>query len=248
MIIYNIIFFTIGFFALDTRVLDVARGLLLFGISYNTFLSILPILLIPPAAIIPNPSPVEKFALGRFRTKIIVLLFSSALLSTGAIIRLLTAINPRPANYPAKIDSKEVFYTTGFMLEIIVVIMFAIVRLDLLFWVPNGCKGPGDYRYLIPQRDANGKKLYQYIDVRLKMKTHYGTYTRDSSSTTDLCLKPTREQVRQAIYNLGIQPEVTLPPIVDGESEILVYAIRVRKLETEDQFDGIPRPLPCLGP
>lgn len=246
MIIYNIIFFTLGFFALDTRVLDVARGLLLFGICYATFLSILPILLVPPAAIIPNTSPVEKFALGRFRTKIIVLLSSSALLSTGAIIRLLTAINPRPANHPGKIDSKEIFYTTGFMLEIIIVIVFAIVRIDLRFWVPNGCKGPGDYRFLSPQRDINVERLYQYIDVRLKMKTHYGAYTRNSNSTSDLSHTPTREQVRQAVYNLGIQPEVSLPPIVDGESEILVYAIRVRKLG--DRLDMVPRPIPCLGP
>lgn len=37
------------------------------------------------------------------------------------------------------------FYFFNFTVEIIVVYLFAAVRIDLLFYVPDGSKGPGDY-------------------------------------------------------------------------------------------------------
>lgn len=95
---------------------------------------------------IPRRTPVEKFGNGRFRSKIYIVLLSSFILTLGAAFRLGTnSETPRPRNNPAWYHSKACFYIFNLTLEILVVVLYAMARVDLRFHVPNGSKGPGHY-------------------------------------------------------------------------------------------------------
>ena len=79
------------------------------------------------------------------RTKVYVLIFTSTLLTFGAAFRAGTNYFPRPIAHPAWYHSKPVFYCINFLIEIIVVALFAVIRVDKRFHVPDGSKGPGHY-------------------------------------------------------------------------------------------------------
>ena len=88
----------------------------------------------------------EKFGSGRFRTKIAILLVASVLLCLGASFRVgINYKTPRPRDDPAGYQSKACFYIFNFTVEIIVIWLYFIVRVDRRFFIPNGSKGPGDY-------------------------------------------------------------------------------------------------------
>jgi hypothetical protein len=117
----------------------------LVGSTYFAVAAFLPIPLVLLRVILPKKSRVEKFGEGRFRTKIYILLFSSAILTLGAAFRAGIAYVPRARDDPAWYHSKACFYIFNFTVEIIVVALYAIIRVDKRFHVPNGSHGPGDY-------------------------------------------------------------------------------------------------------
>ncbi len=103
---------------------------------------------------LPRKTRVEKFGSGRWRTKIAILLTSSTLLCLGAAFRAGTNFkNPRPINSPAWYHAKWCFYFFNFTVEITVVYLYLILRVDRRFYIPDGSKGPGDYL-----RDQNGRE------------------------------------------------------------------------------------------
>ena len=135
-----------SFFTLDPHIHAVARDIQLYGQAAFTLVAFLPIPLALGALLAPRPARVDKFGTGRWRTKIAVLLFSSALLTLGAGFRLgSNAMPPRPETDPAWYQSKACFYVFNFAIEVIVVALYAVVRVDKRFHVPDGSKGPGDY-------------------------------------------------------------------------------------------------------
>ena len=97
--------------------------------------------------LIPRRTYIDKFGAGRFRTKIIVLLFSSALLALGAGFRCGTAwLTPLPLDAaPAWYYSKACFYIFNFSIEITVAFLYVLVRVDRRFYVPDAAEGPGTY-------------------------------------------------------------------------------------------------------
>ena len=46
------------------------------------------------------------------------------------------------------------FYFMNFGIEILVVYMYAIMRVDLRFWIPNGAKGPGSYGGTVGEKEG----------------------------------------------------------------------------------------------
>lgn len=120
------------------------EGVLKFGSSYNLFLVTFPFLAIGISCAIPGPKP-EKFGSGDLRVKTSLVMFVSALLTTGAVVRTYAFFNKRLPGNDDVLYGKPVFYTTQFMLEIIVVALYALLRFDLLFHIPNGSSKPGDY-------------------------------------------------------------------------------------------------------
>jgi hypothetical protein len=168
IIISNIISTTASFYSLDPASLKISRGFIEFGSFYTFFLSVFPVLVLLPAAMIPGP--IERFGVGPFRFKVLLLMFGTAFLAAGSITRLIATVRPRPKDMGGPNDSKLVFYITGFTLEIIVVAMYAICRIDLIFHVPDGCTKPGDYAAgYTPKSDE--EEFFQDIDVKMRMST-----------------------------------------------------------------------------
>jgi hypothetical protein len=134
-----------SFYTLSHNTRRIDRTIQLVGSTYFAVGAFLPIPLIVLNIILPKQSRVEKFGEGRFRTKIYILLFCSFILTFGAAFRAGVGYVPRPRDNPAWYHSKAVFYIINFGIEITVVALYAIIRVDKRFHVPNGAKGPGDY-------------------------------------------------------------------------------------------------------
>lgn len=136
------LFFSVG---VQSR-LDAFSDMLKVGSSWNLFLVSFPFLAISAACAVPGPRP-EKFGVGSLRVKTSMILLSAVMLGTGATVRAYATFNPQPSNTDDVLFSKAVFYPTQFTLEILVVAMYALLRFDLLFHIPNGSSAPGDYSH-----------------------------------------------------------------------------------------------------
>lgn len=128
----------------NTRRID--RNIQLYGGTYFALVAFLPIPMIVLALLLPRKTPIEKFGTGSFRAKLYIVIAAAALLTLGAAFR--TGGNyrtPRPRNQPGWYQSRACFYIFNFLVEVAVVYLYAIVRVDFRFFVPNGASGPGDY-------------------------------------------------------------------------------------------------------
>lgn len=141
--------------SINTHRID--RDIQLFGATYFAVSAFMPLPILLIKLFIAPKSRVEKFGEGRFRTKIWILVFASSILTIGAIFRITTNyLTPRPRLNPAWYHSKACFYAFNFTIEIIVVALYAAVRVDKRFFIPNGSSGPGDYlRSGSNEKDAN---------------------------------------------------------------------------------------------
>ncbi|KAM3077193.1 hypothetical protein ACMFMG_003343 [Clarireedia jacksonii] len=226
IIFWNIISLTTSFFTLNEKSLKTTKNLLLFGSCWTLFLSIFPALWVSLATAIPSPTPVEKFGVGRFRTKCIILILATAALATGSITRLLGALIEKSINQPSHLFSKPVFYTTGFMLEIIVVYSYLFARVDLRFWVPNGATGPGDYTVKV---ESDQEKLVGNV-IEAKM----GVSSVDYEGARSM-----EDQVRLAVEKLNLETggNVIGLPVESEDRDIILYAFR----QAENLNDDSPR-------
>lgn len=238
IIIWNITSLTAQFFTQDPVDLRATRGLLIFGATYTLFLCSLPILITFVAGTIPSPTPIERFGAGRFRFKIMLLNFAALVLLVGAVTRLIGAIQTHPTDDPGLIDSKLVFYTTGFMLEILIVALYAVVRIDLLFHVPDGCKGPGDYRKGSIE-DDDEEEFFQSIDSKMEMRMRsnsippaYTNMRRPPSVGQKYAQasRKSRTRVHRNTRELNTVPESPRPYIATGDTDAVWYSVRADDL------------------
>jgi len=145
-----------SFFTMDPAALRRDRVVQLVVGTYLAVCAFLPIpllalrLLLPASYMVTKPKErgqkVEKFGTGRFRTKIRLVLGSSLLLSLGACFRAGIAYVPREWNDPAWYHGRACFYVMNFGIEVFVVWLYAAMRVDRRFIVPNGTKKVGDFR------------------------------------------------------------------------------------------------------
>lgn len=147
-----------SFYTLNRNTRRIDRDILLYGQTFYAFISFLPVLLVVGGLVIPRTTRVEKFGSGRFRHKIAILLLAAVLLCAGASFRAGTnyAGGERPRDDPANYQSKACFYVFNFTVEIIVIYLYVVVRVDKRFHVPNNSHGPGDYSRK-PDMEANIK-------------------------------------------------------------------------------------------
>ncbi|KAI4267536.1 MAG: hypothetical protein L6R38_008217 [Xanthoria sp. 2 TBL-2021] len=135
-----------NFYTLNANTKRIDRAVILAVGTFYTFISFLPFPLVIGGLVIPRKTRVEKFGSGRFRTKIAVLLTASFLLSLGAAFRVGTNFKtPRPIDNPPTYFNKGCFYFFNLTVEVLVVFLYVVVRVDRRFYVPDGSKGPGDY-------------------------------------------------------------------------------------------------------
>jgi hypothetical protein len=133
-------FYTLSYY---TRRID--RDVQRVGSTYFAVAAFLPIPLMTINYLIPRKTRVDKFGTGRFRSKVHIVLIVAVLLCLGASFRSGITYVPRPVADPAWYHSKVCFYIFNFAIEIIVVYLFAIIRVDKRFYVPDGSKAAGGY-------------------------------------------------------------------------------------------------------
>ncbi|KAL1652119.1 hypothetical protein SLS58_000244 [Diplodia intermedia] len=167
-----------SFYTLDTNTRRIDRSIQLYCSTFFAYVSFLPIPLTLLGLILPRRKRLEKFGLGRWRSKIVVLLAATFILCLGAAFRCATAyLDPVPLTQPLpSYYSKACFYVFNFTLEIIVIYLYLIVRVDRRFHIPNGAKGPGQY--------ARGPYAPKAIDSkRVQIRKYDSVQTLDKAST-----------------------------------------------------------------
>jgi hypothetical protein len=255
IILWNITNTVLASFLLKPNQLETVHDLLLFGGSYVLFLGSAPMTFLAILALFPPSSPPEKFGMGALQVKIVILLAASALLTVGAVIRLVVAANPAPLEAPQPLESKAVFYITGFTMEITVVILYAVSRVDLRFYVPDGCTKPGDYinKPNSPLLDPVGAAAAKEAELGIKDEfgsqedligtkkranirenEYYDPNIEKIRQQRELSKRgsTTHQQVRDTMVGLGLNSELVGRSDAGGGEEILLYSVRVKKGES----------------
>ena len=149
-------------YTLSTNTHRIDRDIQLYGITTFTILSFLPIPILGLMYLAPRRPTgrrPEKFGAGRWREKIAILAAAATLLTLGAAYRCGTLWKqpvPRTAPLPAYF-SKGAFYVVYFTIEVLVVFLYAAVRVDLRFWVPNGASKRRHFRE--PEAEAKPEEI-----------------------------------------------------------------------------------------
>jgi hypothetical protein len=121
------------------------RAIQLMGTTFYTIVAFLPIPMLALGLILPRRIRTEKFGSGRFRYKVAILASASALCTIRAGyycgVNWLPPTPLRPGVPTLWQYSKTAFYLFNFAPEIIVVALYAIVRVDRRFYVPSGVRG-----------------------------------------------------------------------------------------------------------
>lgn len=139
-----------SYYTLSTNTHRIDRDIQLYGGTMYAVIAVLPLPILAISLLLPrtNPVAVDKFGAGRFRTKIVVLAVASTLIGAGACWRAGTSwVDPVPRNMPVPWYFEKVyFYIFDFSMEVLTVYLYAFLRIDRRFHVPNGSHGPGSYR------------------------------------------------------------------------------------------------------
>lgn len=190
---------------LNTRRID--RDIQLYGQTLFAVVSFLPTPIVVGGILVPRKSRIEKFGVGRWRTKIYVLLTAAILLCLGATFRVGTNFKtPRPRTNPAPYHNKACFYIFNFTVEVLVLILYVGLRVDKRFHVPNGSKGPGDYsgRNKQEMEDKEEGGIAQYINSEGKI---FDDAPEVSSEEGSRVLRDEEEGVRPAEESMAKSEE-----------------------------------------
>ncbi|KAK2754773.1 hypothetical protein FQN54_006666 [Arachnomyces sp. PD_36] len=123
----------------NTRRID--RDLQLYGSTYFTFISFLPIPILAYSYLAPRKpgQQLDSFGEGSWTTKALIVATASFCLCLGAGFRTgTTFMAPRPQTDPAWYHHKACFYVFNFALEAFVMYMYLFMRVDKRFYVPDG--------------------------------------------------------------------------------------------------------------
>lgn len=202
------------FFTLSPRTHRIDRDVQLAVLCWFTFVAFLPIPLVVIVLAIPRRTYIDKFGAGRFRTKVGVLLGSSSLLTLGAAFRCGTLFKPQvPLGAPTPwYLHKACFYVFDFSVEVIVVMMYVLVRVDRRFFVPNGAHGPGEYSGDIVQVQPTGHDGDVYT-----LSSDGRTLSTGDDRTGSLTNKRTNSlaQSTQSVPSRAASLQFPMPPNMD---------------------------------
>lgn len=104
------------------------------------FLTTIPLLLLAASFLLPRTTAREEtFGVGTVNGKAAMLAVTACLAATISGFKLGTGWeSPRPMNDPAWYHSRAAFYCFGFMLEVTILAIYVVGRVDKRFFVPNG--------------------------------------------------------------------------------------------------------------
>ncbi|KXG52841.1 Protein of unknown function DUF3112 [Penicillium griseofulvum] len=144
-------------YTLNSNTLRIDRDILIYGQTYFAIVSFLPIPLVLLVLLSPNRKQIQQVGSGSWVVKVFIVGLVSSLLCLGASFRAATSwMPPRPVTEPAWYHSKACFYVFNFTIDILVVAIFFVGRVDQRFWVPNGSSKVRHYR-----RDGSSEKNEQ---------------------------------------------------------------------------------------
>lgn len=151
-IIMVIVAVVLSSYTLSHRTKNICRDIQLAGITYLLFFTCLPLAHVLLAVLLPKSKGEETFGEGSMLSKLIIVGLSSCLSILIAGFKCgATWSPPRPASNPAWYDSKACFYVFNFTLEILILGLLTLTRIDKRFFVPNGSTRAGDYNRLRAQ-------------------------------------------------------------------------------------------------
>ena len=184
-----------SFYTLNLNTKRIDRDIQLYGQTLFAIVSFLPIPMVIAGLVMPRKTRLEKFGSGRWRSKIYTLLTATVLLCLGATFRVGTNYKtPRPRNNPAPYQNKACFYIFNFTVEILVLLLYVVVRVDLRFYVPDGSRGPGDYS----GRDKQGTEHREGGMVNIKSEGEVFDDAPEASSDDIPVLPDVEKGVRPA--------------------------------------------------
>jgi preprotein translocase subunit YajC len=123
------------------------RDVMLFAGVYMAVVAVVPLVVMGLVRVLPRKGPyaAENFGKGSMATKMVLLAFTSTLLTLGAGFRAAVNFEAKPVSDPQWYHSRPAFYCFNFVIEITVVYTYLLVRFDQRFYVPDGSSKPGDY-------------------------------------------------------------------------------------------------------
>ncbi|KXT04549.1 hypothetical protein AC578_8722 [Pseudocercospora eumusae] len=143
-----ITFIVIQFYTLDHEVREACRDIQLVAITYLLFVALVPLVLLAVTWSLKKSPRAEEFgtedSFGGVDTwsmggKSVILLVSALLCTLSAGFKAGSQFeDPRPKSDPAWYQSKAALYVFTFLIEILILYMFLLTRVDHRFWVPNG--------------------------------------------------------------------------------------------------------------
>ncbi|KAI1763638.1 hypothetical protein GGR53DRAFT_467162 [Hypoxylon sp. FL1150] len=140
-----------SFFTVSQRERQADRAVQLFAGSYLAFLAFLPVPVVALAVVThPRRFRVEKFGAGRWRAKVVLLIFTSLVATLGAGFRVGVNFDGRSGASPAWFHSRACYYCFNFVTDLVVSTAYLLARFDRRFIVPDGARGPGDYSPVSP--------------------------------------------------------------------------------------------------
>ncbi|KAF4968695.1 hypothetical protein FSARC_3981 [Fusarium sarcochroum] len=149
MVIISVVY---SYYTTEPHIKSQLRTVRLTAAVFLAILSFFPIPAVIITLLLPRSSPVDRFGSGSMHMKIILLIFTAALLSLGASFRAAGAFIQRPVDNPGWFNSKAVYYCSNYLIELIVVGSYSLSRFDRRFHVPNGSSAPGHYSSGGPSR------------------------------------------------------------------------------------------------
>jgi hypothetical protein len=134
-------------YTLNANTLRIDRDIQLYGQTYFSIISFLPLPLVLLVLLSPNRKRIQEVGSGSWVVKVFIVGLVSCLLCLGASFRAGTSwMSPRPVTRPAWYHSKACFYIFNFTIDFLVVVIFFVARVDQRFWVPNGSSKVRHYR------------------------------------------------------------------------------------------------------
>jgi len=134
-------------YTLNPNTLRIDRDIQLYGVTYFAIVAFLPIPITALVLFFSRGRQVEHLGTGSWAAKGAIVLSAAILLCLGASFRAATNwMPPRPATNPPLYDHKACFYVFNFGLDLSVVVLFLVTRVDQRFWVPNGSSAVRHYR------------------------------------------------------------------------------------------------------
>ena len=196
------------YYARGRSQLRTAGGLERYGLTLFAIIAFLPIPAVSISTIAHaraskiSRAVIDNFGTGTMRTKVLVVLLSACILCLGASFRGGAAFHP--IMHPERGYSKACFYIFDFGLEIILVALWAALRVDQRFYVPDGAQGPYAYSGCFPS-EHTGEASHGSV--------REGFPTRQPSHLLKCSEKQDGEEISSPVSWGGLSLEKIMPTV-----------------------------------